>query len=92
MSQPIYLVTSESGTGVRIEVVGETSAPVTARYELVASSGTGNRSVQRGDVRLTPGQRVVLLSLGMGNADTGWTARLKVERSGGSYEQVAGTK
>ena len=90
MSQPIRLVADQSGDTVRLQLVGESATAVTARYELEATSGTGNRSVQRGTATLRPGERSVLVSVGLGTRGAGWSARLKVSQPEGDYEQSLG--
>ncbi|WP_426265782.1 curli-like amyloid fiber formation chaperone CsgH [Sphingomonas sp. LHG3443-2] len=88
MTPPVNLVLEGTGEQARLMVIGESPVPLTARYELEASSSDGNQSVQTGTVRLLPGQRVVLVSLSMGGATQGWSATLRVNHDGGSYEQV----
>lgn len=92
-SAPVRLVTEQVGQGVRITVVGKSASPVDATYALEVSSnaaGGGNRSTQRGSVRLRPGIPVTMITLTLGgNAGEGWTARLKVEPKGApAYEEV----
>ena len=88
MTQPLNLVLEGEGTAARLLVVGESAVPLTARYELEASGGNGNRSVQSGTVRLLPGQRVTLVSLSMSGLPETWAAKLRVSHDGGSYEQA----
>ena len=88
MTQPVNLVLEGKGEQARLLVIGESAVPLTARYELEASSGNGNRSVQSGTVRLLAGQRVELVKLNMSGSTHGWAATLRVNHNGGSYEQV----
>jgi hypothetical protein len=90
MTQPLQLVAEKDGDQTRLLVVGESAVPLIARYELEASSGSGNRSVQSGTVRLQPHQRTVLVSLRMSGPPAGWAAKLKVNLDGSSYEQAVG--
>lgn len=92
-SAPVHLVTERVGQGVRITVVGKSESAIDATYALEVSSnaaGGGNRSTQRGSVRLRPGVPVTMITLTLGgNAGAGWTARLKVEPKGApAYEEV----
>lgn len=88
VTQPLNLVLESEGEQTRLLVVGESAVPLLASYELEASSGTGNRSVQSGTVRLVPRKRVVLVTLSMGGSSKSWNATLKVSHEAGSYEQV----
>lgn len=88
--RPIVLTTETTASGVTVQVVGEAPEPFQAAYTLEVSSGMsgGNRSVQKGTARLSPGQRAVLLTAHLGgSAGVHWKARLHVHpASGGDYE------
>lgn len=88
MTQPVNLVLDGKGEQARLLVVGESPVALTAHYELEASSGNGNRSVQAGTVRLLSGQRVVLVKLSMSGTSRTWAATLRVNHDGASYEQT----
>lgn len=88
MTQPVNLVLAGKGEQARLLVVGESPVPVTARYELEASSGDGNRSIQTGTVRLLAKKRVILVSLSMSGSTQSWSATLRVDHDGRSYEQA----
>lgn len=93
-THPVRLVTSVDNQQLRVKVVGEGTAPFRGSYQLEVSSGarTGNRSVQRGNVTLTPGGNVVLVDLSLGAAARdAWDARLTVsdERGTQLYEERA---
>ncbi len=90
---PVHLVTEPVANGVRITVVGKSASAVDATYALEVSSNPaagGNRSTQRGSVRLRPGVPVTMVTLTLGGGQGGgWTARLKVEPKGApAYEEV----
>lgn len=86
---PITLETETGPAGVTLQVVGLSPTPAEADYALEVSSGAGgNRSVQRGSVRLQPDRRAVLLTTRLGgDAGRGWRATLTVTpRPGERYE------
>ncbi|MGZ8283683.1 MAG: curli-like amyloid fiber formation chaperone CsgH [Allosphingosinicella sp.] len=90
---PVRLVTEEAGQGIRLRVVGESAVPFAGNYALEVTSDAaagGNRTVQRGAVRLEPGVPATLMTLTLGHSGQGsWTARLRVEPSqGAAYEEV----
>lgn len=84
---PISLSAHRNGPVVQLQVIGNSDVVTSASYELVAISGSGNRSVQSGRVTLSPDKRVVLVSLGLGNAGRDWSAELKVDTPQGRYER-----
>lgn len=87
---PIVLETASVSDGVEVRVVGRANTPVNAVYTLEVSSGdSGNRSTQKGQVRLQPDREHVLIRLRMGSASAKWSARLRVEPEGQEpYEEV----
>lgn len=91
-AEPIRLETLVRPGGVDVQVIGLSSLPLSARYRLEVSGGTGNRSTQSGNVRLTPGRTAVLIRTRISSGSDGdWSARLIVEpEQGASYERRAG--
>ena len=92
-SRPVRLDIAATGQGVRLQVVGRSDHAFEGNYALEVASDPragGNRTVQRGSVRLVPGMPVTLMTLDLGLAGTGgWSARLRVEPSSGpAYEEV----
>lgn len=90
---PVRLVASPTERGVRLEVIGESDRPFAGSYSLEASgAGGGNRTVQRGTVRLEAGVPATLMTLNLGLAGGGgWSAKLRVEPAAGpAYEEVRG--
>ena len=86
---PITLVTEAVATGVRVQVVGRAATGVAARYSLEVSSA-GSRTVQRGSVRLRPGETTILLTSTLGgDRRRAWTAQLRVEPEGAPAYQVS---
>lgn len=86
---PITLVTEAGATGVKVQVVGRAMTSVAARYSLEVSSA-GSRTVQRGSVRLRPGETTILLTSVLGGvAHRAWTAHLRVEPEGAPAYQVS---
>lgn len=90
MTDPIKLIADEAPSHVSLTVLGDSPIALHASYELEASAGQGNRSVQRGQVDLVPGKPVKLISLNLGGTTHAWTAKLTVVTSFGTYEQVRG--
>lgn len=92
VAEPIFLRTRAEEGAVRIEVLGRSETAAAASYELVATSGAGNRTVQRGFASLVPGREAVLLSLRMGQgAGAEWSAVLTVEAGAHRYVRLAGS-
>ena len=91
-SRPIDLRVARNGEMLTLTVVGNAPTAVEARYALQVSSdvrGGGNRSTQRGSVRLQPGKPVTLIALSVGNArDGNWQAVLDVEPSTGAAYRI----
>jgi hypothetical protein len=90
---PVRLVAEDAGDAVRLRVVGESPRAFEGEYALEVSSDAaagGNRTVQRGTVRLAPGVPATLMTLTLGGGGQGgWTARLRVEPAdGAAYEEV----
>ena len=87
---PVHLVTEAVDNGVRITVVGRSATVYDARYALEVSGGAGNRSTQRGSVRLQPGKTSTMTTVTVATTPNApWTARLKVEPAGAApYEEV----
>jgi hypothetical protein len=86
---PIRLAAEPAGDGVRLTVLGASTAEYRATFAVEVQS-EGNRSLHRGSARLGGGHPVVLSTITMGNARPGhWSARLTVEpQDGDAYEQV----
>lgn len=93
-SAPVWLSQESTDRGVKLVVRGASQQLVEAVYSLeVQGDGRGgNRSTQRGTVRLTPNRTVTLITVGLPNAAAGdWTATLRVEPRGQpAYEQRLG--
>lgn len=91
---PVRLVAVPTDRGVRLQVIGDSDRPFAGSYALEASGGEsgGNRTVQRGTVRLEAGVPATLMTLNLGVAGgSGWNARLRVEPvDGPAYEDVQG--
>lgn len=83
---PIRLVVEPQGEGMELRVVGASDRAIEASYALEVESDAaagGNRTVQRGRARLSPGVPVTLMTLTLGHVAQGrWTARLRVEPAG----------
>ena len=86
---PINLVAEPVDGGVRVRVVGSSSADFDAIFSLEVEGG-GNVSRHRGSARLRAGDEVTLSTVTIGvAAPAAWRARLRVEPSSGKqYEQV----
>jgi hypothetical protein len=86
---PINLVAEPVDGGVRVRVVGSSSADFDAIFSLEVEGG-GNVSRHRGSARLRAGDEVTLSTVTIGVvAPAAWRARLRVEPSSGKqYEQV----
>jgi hypothetical protein len=90
-ARPLQLQVDDGGSQVIIRLVGESPTAFAASYELEVtggSSGSSNRSMQRGTARLQPGRSVTVATLRLRNsADANWTARLHVTPSvGAAYD------
>ena len=87
---PVHLMAKAVENGVRITVVGRSATAFEGRYALEVSGGHGNRSTQRGSVRLQPGVTSTMTAVTLATSpDSSWTARLKVEPAGAApYEEV----
>lgn len=81
-SGPVDSVTEPVPNGVRITVVGRPATTIEASNALqVGSNPAGNRSTQRGSVRVKPGVPVTMMTATLGNnGSDGWTARLRSSR------------
>lgn len=87
MTRPLSLIVEPAGDLVRFRVVGESATPCEARYALDVTAN-GNHSLQKGSVRLRPGEPVILVTSSIRNGPA-WSARLTVSPcSGPSYEQL----
>jgi len=89
---PLHLQVSHEDDALVVAVVGSSTAPSTATYELEVDAGkpgSTNHSVQRGTARVTPGQPVTIARLRVGHSKAEVvTARLQVTPSDGkSYEE-----
>lgn len=85
--RPVRLVTEDRAGRLELRVVGQADRPIALTYSLEVTGGGGNRTRQRGDARLEPGQRVDLMTLTLGNSQAGWRARLSVQpETGEAYE------
>lgn len=88
---PLRLSAEPVDAGIRLQVIGLSPVACEARYELeVAAAGGGNRSVQRGSVKLRPGHKVVLSTTTLGRKGAvGWSATLRVDSCDGRhFEEV----
>jgi hypothetical protein len=85
--RPIQLEVNQADGQLVIRLIGESQAPVSARYRLElasGSAGSSNHSVQSGTANLKPGKAVTLATLRVSNpAGARWTARLHVTPSSG---------
>jgi hypothetical protein len=95
-SAPVWLSEEPTHHGVKLVVRGASQQPVEAAYslEVQGDSRGGNRSTQRGTVRLLPDQTVTLITVGLPNASSGdWSATLRVQPRGQpAYEQKLGAR
>jgi hypothetical protein len=91
-ARPLQLQVDDSGSQVIIRLVGESPTAFAASYELEVtggSSGSSNRSIQRGTARLQAGQSVTVATLRLRNStQTRWIARLHVTPSAGAAYDV----
>ena len=80
------------GEGLSLEVIASSARAIYATYSLEVVSGDergGNRSLQGGDVRLEPGQAVILLRHNVSNATLErWVATLIVQPKGAAGYKV----
>lgn len=85
--RPIHLEVNQADGQLVIKLVGDSQAPVSARYQLELASGaagSNNHSVQSGTANLLPGKIVTLATLRVSNPKGArWTARLHVTPSSG---------
>ena len=93
---PLRLVAELVGTGIRLQVIGNSIAACEAHYELDVTGDSvrgGNRSIQRGTARLSPGVPATLATVTLASVNPdGWSAKLSVHPCGGErYEQVRGS-
>ena len=89
-NSPLRLVADKVATGVRLRVVGLSPVACDAKYELEVSSGSGgNRSVQRGAAKVTPGPEIIFATTTLGGQGAGnWSATLRVDACDRHYEQT----
>jgi hypothetical protein len=87
IGRPLHLEVNEVDNQLVINLVGDSQAAVSARYELEVAggaSGSSNRSVQSGTARLEPGKVATLATLRVANPKgASWTVRLHVTPSSG---------
>ncbi len=88
---PIHLVCTPLPNAVRVQLVGTNERAYEADYELEVTtdgSQSGNRTLNRGYVRLEPNVAVTLATVTLSTSD-GWRARLKVKpKNAVAYEEV----
>jgi hypothetical protein len=91
VQQPVRLDVQADGAANIIRVIAESSATCTATYELsVTGNDGGNRSVNRGTIRLPSSGAVTVATVRVGGGDgSGTTATLDVTPCDGkAYQQV----
>ncbi|HVF94273.1 MAG TPA: curli-like amyloid fiber formation chaperone CsgH [Sphingomonas sp.] len=82
--QPIQLQIEHRPSQIVLTVVGASSVPVSARYDLATDIG-GNRARQSGQARLIGATPVQLIRLAVGEpAGAAWQVRLTVTREDGT--------
>lgn len=86
--KPLAMTVTRRGPYWELSVVGATDTLMQVSYELETTSGTGNLSVQRGRATLSPGRRVELLRVMLGQASGGWSANLKVQTPMSTYTEA----
>ena len=88
---PLHLQVSRDGDSLVLAVVGESTAPMTATYELEVDAGkpgATNHSLQRGNATVQPGKAVTIARLRVGHSRTDTlTANLRVTPSAGKPYQ-----
>lgn len=91
-TRPVTIVTTLTGTGVTVDVVGRAETATNVRYRLVLegrSTGGVNRTDQSGAARLEPARETLLLRNRLGDVTGGgWHATLTVTLADGEYEIV----
>lgn len=87
-SSPIRLAVQRDEHSVFLQVLGLTGSACEATYALEVSGG-GNRSTQRGTVKLEPNRPVKLVNLNLASpGGREWSAKLSVVSCNGTkYEQ-----
>ena len=85
--KPVRLEVETQGESSTIRVVAESPVACTAAYALEVSGGAGaNRSINRGSVRIMPGESRTVATVKVGPAEA-LTAKLKVEPCTGLHYQ-----
>ena len=90
---PIRLVCTPLPDAVRVQIIGSADRSYEADYELEVNtdpSAGGNRSLNRGHVRLEPNVSVVLATITVSSKGAaGWKAKLRVKPEGApAYEEI----